>query len=407
MTAYRCRNLVTMDSGEFVDGAFVVDGNIFGPVGRAADILPQHQGEVVDLGEVIVLPGLINAHCHLEYTLLRGTILPSRNFPQWIGRINALKRSLTDDDYVSGIKLGFQELRRYGVTTVLNILSAPQVMPLLPPPAIRSWFCLELIDVRPRPWLDNYAFGSWLFFEPSKSWLGGFGLSPHAPYTASADLYRLSNEYARGWQMPLTTHVSESWSEYQMFVLGRGDLFDFLQKMGRKMDDCGAMSPLRYLLSSNLVDKRCIIVHANELDEADFALLAQPEWQSLSIVHCPKSHRFLHHSRFSMEKLCDLGLNICIGTDSLASNDSLNLFSEMRMAHQNYPFLSSLDLLRMVTLNPARALQQDHRLGRIAPGFLADAIAIPYSGDVETVHDAIVENRSSIEWMIVDGKLVK
>jgi aminodeoxyfutalosine deaminase len=407
MTAYRCRNLVTMDPGEFVDGAFVVDGNVFGPVGRAADILPRHQGEVVDLGQVIVLPGLINAHCHLEYSLLRGAILPSRNFPQWVGRINALKRSLTDDDYVSGIKLGFQELRRHGVTTVLNILSAPQVMPLLPPPAIRSWFCLELIDVRPRPWLDNYAFGSWLFFEPAKSWLGGFGLSPHAPYTASAELYRLSHEYTRGFQMPLTTHVSESWSEYQMFALGRGELFDFLQKMGRSMDDCGAMSPLRYLLSSNLVDERCIIAHANELDEADFALLAQPQWQKLSIVHCPKSHRFLHHNRFSMEKLCALGLNICIGTDSLASNDSLNLFSEMRMAGRNYPSLSSPDLLKMVTINPAQALQQENRLGRIAPGFLADAIAIPYSGDGEKVHDAIVENRSPIEWMIVDGKLVK
>jgi aminodeoxyfutalosine deaminase len=396
-----------MGSGEFVDGAFVVDGNLFGSVGRAADVLPHYRGEVVDLGDVIVLPGLINAHCHLEYSLLRGAILPSRNFPQWIGRINALKRSLTDADYVNGIELGLQELQQHGVTAVLNILSAPQVMPLLSPPAIRSWFCLELIDVRPRPWIDDYAFGSWLFFEPAKSWLGGFGLSPHAPYTASADLYRLSNTYAQCFQMPLTTHVSESWAEYEMFALGRGELFDFLRNMGRRMDDCGAMSPLRYLLSSNLVGKRCVIVHANELDHADFELLAKPEWRSLSIVHCPKSHRFLHHNRFSLEKLCEIGLNVCIGTDSLASNDSLNLFAEMRMAHRNYPSLSSLDLLKMVTVNPAQALQQENRLGRIAPGYLADAIAIPYSGDAEMVHDAIVENRSSIEWMIVDGKLVK
>jgi cytosine/adenosine deaminase-related metal-dependent hydrolase len=406
MTAYRCRNLITMDSGEFVDGAFVVEGNRFGRVGKAADVLPHHRGEVINLGEVIVLPGLINAHCHLEYTLLRGTILPSRNFPRWIERINALKRSLTDDDYVRGIELGLQELRRYGVTTVLNIVSAPQVMPRLSPPAIRSWFCLELIDVRPRPWLDEYAFGSWSFFESPQFWLGGFGLSPHAPYTASADLYRLSNESAQTFQMPLTTHVSESWPEYQMFALGRGELFDFLHRMGRRMDDCGAMSPLRYLLLSNLIDNQCIIVHANELDESDFALLAQPEWRNLSIVHCPKSHRFLHHNRFAMEKLCQLGMNICIGTDSLASNDSLNLFSEMRVARRNYPSLCASDLVKMVTLNPARALGQSNSLGKIASGFLADAIAIPYSGSAEKVHDAIVENRSSVEWMIVDGKLV-
>jgi cytosine/adenosine deaminase-related metal-dependent hydrolase len=406
MTAYRCRILVTMDSGTILDGAFVVEEDRFGPVGPAAEVLPHHRGEVVDLGEMVVLPGLINGHCHLDYTLLRGTILPSRNFPQWIGRINALKRSLTDDDYVKATELGLQELRDYGVTTVLNIVSAPQVMPRLSPPAIRSWFCLELIDIRPRPWLDDNAFGSWLFFESPKSWLGGFGVSPHAPYTASADLYRISNEFAQTFQVPWTTHVSESWPEYQMFALGRGELFDFLHKMGRRMDDCGAMSPLRYLLLSNLVDNRCILVHANELDESDFTLLTQPEWQSLSIVHCPKSHRFLHHNRFPMEKLCEIGLNICIGTDSLASNDSLNLFSEMRMARQSYPSLSSLELLKMVTVNPARALQQGSNLGRIAPGFLADAIAIPYSGNAEKVHDAIVEYRSSIEWMMVNGKLV-
>ncbi len=81
MTAYRCRNLVTMDSGEFVDGAFVVDENLFGPVGKAADVLPHHHGEVIDLEDVIVLPGLINAHCHLEYSLLRGV---GDNGPQYL-----------------------------------------------------------------------------------------------------------------------------------------------------------------------------------------------------------------------------------------------------------------------------------------------------------------------------------
>jgi cytosine/adenosine deaminase-related metal-dependent hydrolase len=405
MTVYRCRNLLTMASGGFSDGAFVVDGNRFGPVGRAADILPHSNGKVIDLGDVIVLPGLINAHCHLDYTLLKGAILPTRNFARWIERINALKRTLTDDDYLRATELGLQELRRNGVSTVVNIVSSPQIMARLAPPTIRSWFCLELIDVRPRPWVDGYAYGSWLFFEPSSSWLGGFGLSPHAPYTVSPDLYRISSESARAYRIPLTTHVSESWAEYQMFASAGGELFDFLRKMGRPMEDCGSISPLRHLLSSRLVDDQCILVHANELDESDFALLARPEWRNLSIVHCPKSHRFLHHNRFAMEKLRDIGINICIGTDSLASNDSLNLFSEMRMARKNYPALSPAELVRMVTLNPAKALQQN--LGRIAPGFLADAIAIPYSGSAVHLYDVIVENRNSIEWMIVDGKLVE
>src|SRR5260370_37013884 len=106
MTAYRCRNLVTMDSGEFVDGAFVVDGNLFGWVGRAADVLPDYPGEVIDRGDVIVLPGLINAHWHLEYSILRGALLPLRSFPQWIGLTKALKRNLTEAASVTGSELG-------------------------------------------------------------------------------------------------------------------------------------------------------------------------------------------------------------------------------------------------------------------------------------------------------------
>jgi aminodeoxyfutalosine deaminase len=187
MKRYRCRWLVTMEGEPLENGAFVIENDRFVEVGPAAQILEREASESVDLGECIVLPGLINAHCHLDYSSLRGSILPSRNFPQWISRINALKRSLSDDDYLEAMDLGFAELRRSGVTSVFNIVATPQILPHLAPPPIRTWFFLELIDIRPRPWIDDSAFGSWLFFEPS-DWLGGFGLSPHAPYTASADL---------------------------------------------------------------------------------------------------------------------------------------------------------------------------------------------------------------------------
>ena len=195
--------------------------------GRRKRFMRHYAGPVVDLGEVAVMPGLINAHCHLDYTLMRGAILYVRSFSQWVSRINSLKRSLTDNDYARATRLGFEELRRNGVTTVFDIVATPQTLPLLPPPPIRAWSFLELIDVRPRPWIEEIAFGSWLFFSESKDRLGGFGLSPHAPYTASAKMYELALECSRVLNLPITTHVAESREEYEMFAESRGHALRF------------------------------------------------------------------------------------------------------------------------------------------------------------------------------------
>jgi aminodeoxyfutalosine deaminase len=404
MTRYRCRWLVTMEGEPLENATFVVEKNRFVDVRPASELL-ERPGEFVDLGETIVLPGLINAHCHLDYSSLRGSMLPSRNFPQWISRINALKRSLSDDDYLNAVDLGFDELQRSGVTSVFDIVATPQILPRLAPPRIRTWFFLELIDIRPRPWIDENAFGSWLCFEPS-DWLGGFGLSPHAPYTASAELYSVALTATHNFKMPFTTHVSESASEYQMFAAGKGDLFDFLSKMGRPMTDCGRLSPFRSLALSGLLPKDALLVHMNELDEADLEILERDEWRSLSIVHCPKSNRFLHHRPFPMEALRERGFNICLGTDSLASNDSLNLFSEMRMAARNHGFVSPKELVEMVTVKPAYAIGLEGSLGQIKPGYLADAISIPFRGGYRSIYEEIINYRDDVLWMMVDGKLV-
>jgi len=406
MIAYCCRTLVTMEGSPIDNGAFVVDGARFVRTGSASDILRTHSGEVIDLGEVVVLPGLINAHCHLDYTLMRGAMLPSRSFSRWVSRINALKRSLTDNDYLLATQLGFEELRKSGVTTVLNIVATPQVFPLLPPARIRAWNFLELIDVRPRPWIEEHAFGSWLFFSDQFKQLGGVGLSPHAPYTASAKLYEVALECARAFDMPITTHAAESSEEYAMFAKASGELYDFLNKLGRPMTDCGSTTPLRHLIENRLINSDCIVAHLNELDDRDLEILGGTEWRNLQVVHCPKSHRFLHHKRFPLEELRERGLNISLGTDSLASNDSLDMFSEMRMAKKTYPSLTSLDVLEMATTRPARALKREGDLGKITPGCLADSIAIPFKGPVNDVFDSVIQNRGTIKWMMVNGKVL-
>jgi aminodeoxyfutalosine deaminase len=219
-------------------------------------------------------------------------------------------------------------------------------------------------------------------------------------------MYEVTLECSRSLNLPVTTHIAESSQEYAMFAESSGDLHDFLKQLGRPMTDCGSTSPLRHLIENGLIGPDCIVAHLNHLDDRDLELVSRPEWRSLHIVHCPKSHRFLHHRRFPLEALTERGLNICLGTDSLASNDSLNLFSEMRTAKKVYQTLNARDLVEMVTIRPARALKLERELGRIAPGYLADAIAIPFKAPTSDVYEAIIQNRGTIKWMMVNGQIL-
>jgi cytosine/adenosine deaminase-related metal-dependent hydrolase len=122
-----------------------------------------------------------------------------------------------------------------------------------------------------------------------------------------------------------------------------------------------------------------MLVHLNELSGEDLQLLARSTMPG-AIIHCPRSHEYFGHSPFQLERLRELGFNICLGTDSLASNADLSLFREMRQLQRNFPTVSPEEILRMVTVNPARALRQENELGKIGRGSQADFIAVPFSG---------------------------
>jgi cytosine/adenosine deaminase-related metal-dependent hydrolase len=401
----RAQTVVTLNGPPLRDGAVAVHGGRITAVGPFETVARQSSGEVVDLGEQILMPGLINAHCHLDYTTMRHSINPPASFTGWISRINALKRQMTDDDYLQAIALGFEELRRWGTTTVCNLEAFPELLPKLPPPPIRTWWFLELIDLRSRVTSEALMQGALSFFESRPDWLGGFGLNPHAPYTASAELFRLCNACGSRFGMPLTTHIAESAEEEAMFARREGDLFEFLSKLGRPMNDCGQRSSFANAVEGGLIGPGWLLAHANELEEPDFALIAATpgDWH---LVHCPQSHAYFKHRPFAWKRLETLGVGISLGTDSLASNDSLSLFSEMQAAQQAAPWLTSETLLRMVTTHPAKALGKVGELGELRPGAHADLIALPFAGDAPRAYDAILNNRSPIEWMMLDGNIV-
>ena len=221
MHCHRARIVLPLSSPAVEDGAVIVDDARIVAVGPFAELRAQFPGAaVVDHGETILLPGLINAHCHLDFTVMRGAILPSGSFSAWVRRINDLKRTLTDADYLRSIADGLDELRRWGTTTVLNIESLPELMVHLPPPPIRTWWFYELLDIRNRIHTEDVVAGALTFFEQRPEWHGGFGVSPHAPYTTSLELYRLARFCSEKYGMPFTTHLAESDEEMRMFAEG-------------------------------------------------------------------------------------------------------------------------------------------------------------------------------------------
>jgi cytosine/adenosine deaminase-related metal-dependent hydrolase len=388
----------------------------------------------------VLLPGLINAHCHLDYTSLRGKIPPQKSFTAWIRAINAEKAKLTASDYLQSIADGLSESLRFGTTTMVNLEAFPKLIARCLPHPLRVWWCAELIDVTEPGKTEEIVAAAMNFLRRGD---GGTdrAFAPHAPYTASAELYRQCERIASAENLLLCTHLAESHEEMEMFRDGSGALFEFLCGLGRDHSDCGGVTPLQVFLQhrtksepsasveeavsfpsgtgtkeqnveadnfpcsagSSGTDCQWIIAHLNELTESDFDLLADLPG-TFSVAHCPRSCAYFQHSPFAFERLRNLGFNICLATDSLASNTDLSLFAEMRAFQRSHSEIPADELLEMVTANPAKALGRGEELGKIGPGYLADLIALPISGSTH-VYEQIVAFSGDAAWMMIDGKV--
>ena len=162
-------------------------------------------------------------------------------------------------------------------------------------------------------------------------------LSPHAPYSTLPELLRLSARARAPTELAaVSTHVAESEEEFEMFVHARGEMFDWLQRNQRDNSDCGLGSPVEHLARNKTLGENLIAIHVNLLAHGDAALLGK---HRVNVVHCPRSHAYFRHPPFLRERLANAGVNLCLGTDSLATvrqvgkqKPELNLFEEMRAA---------------------------------------------------------------------------
>ena len=400
----RARIVVTMCGAPIENGAVAVSGNRIVDVGRFDDVKARNAGNTLDLGEQALLPGLINAHCHLDYTCLRGKIAPQKSFTDWIRAINEEKSELSLKDYVASINEGFAEAKRFGTAAIANLTGFPELISQVQP-LIRTYWFAELIDIRAPDRANELVDAAIESLGRARPPGAPWGLAPHALFTASKNLFRRCEEIAQEEHVLLTTHLAESREETEMFCDASGPLYELMKTIGRPMDDCGNETPLNLFAgaSGGRALPHWIVAHLNELTERDFALLERSN-SKFHVVHCPRSHNYFVHRPFAFDRLRSLGFNICLGTDSLASNESLSLFAEMRVFQKKFPQVSPEEVFRMVTINPARALRFENELGQIRPGFEADIIAVPCSGSSD-IFEQIIACQNPVDWVLGGNEL--
>ncbi len=191
-----------------------------------------------------------------------------------------------------------------------------------------------------------------------------------------------------------------------MFMDRAGALYQWLKDQ-REMKDCGGRSPVEHLERLGYLRKNLLAVHANYLLAGDAEILAR---RKVSVVHCPRSHAYFRHRSFPREELSRAGVNICLGTDSLASCHKhhgpleLNLFTEMQALAKNSPGLAPGAILKMATVNGAQALGRRGELGELRPKALADLIAIPFKGGKDIAEEAVVHHTGNVSAVMIAGK---
>lgn len=402
----RARTILPISGPPIDDGAVVVRGGRVTAVGRWSD-LRRNGGKAVDLGDAILLPGLINAHCHLDYTDMAGKLSPGKTFSDWIKAIVALKAQWSFSEFARSWLNGARMLLQSGTTTIVNIEAVPELLgDVRPGTPLRVTSCVELLSVRSRQSASAMvrAAVDALNQLPAES----AGLSPHAPYTTSGALMAEAARTARAHHWLLTMHAGESMDEFDMFRHGSGAMFQWL-KGQRDMDDCDGRSPVQHLDRHDALGPNTLVVHANYLADGDARLLAR---RGASVVHCPRSHAFFGHRPFPLGELVAEGVNVCLGSDSLATVAksrteplTLNMFAEMRSAAKAFDELTPQQIVELATVRAARALGRAGDLGAITAGARADLIAIPARGNVDA-YEAVLNHRGDVQASMIGGRWV-
>lgn len=390
-----------------MEGDTVENGELLIEQGCVKEIRPTQSpatDRCLDLSDHLLLPGFVNAHCHLSLSALRGKVPQCEKFTDWVRAL--LKENLQTllKDRVQALHSGAREMLQSGVTTLADTLSEVELLPEYANLPFRQVVFLEVLGFKNSAAKEILAqvtsvFKTQNLEEPFLQ----LGLAPHAPYSVSPLLFQELKKLAMRHDYLTSCHLAEFSEEVRFLEKGGGELEAFLNERGVADENWTppGKSPVRYLDDLGVLDS-LIAVHLNHI-EGDLECLQSSKARA---VFCPGSTRWFGRASFMpVRELLDLGVKVGLGTDSLASNDRLNFFNELRMADEMLPDVSRAEILNMATLGGAEIL--DLPVGAIVPGRPADLIGLRVSKKNEHWHDVLFDHgRNSVDFAMVNGKVV-
>ena len=382
----RARWVLPVDMPPIENGEVVIENGRITHVGKAISPREPH----IDLGLSAILPGFVNVHAHIEYTVMRGLLEDLAFFP-WIRTLTRLKTRLSLDDWIASATMGAAEMLSGGVTTVADACDAGASLAALLVSGQRGVVFREVFGIEREPSPDlvlaalkrKIATMEEQIYRHHAEERITLGISPHAPYTVSAALFRELSAYANQKGLRQCVHVAESRAETDLIHAGTGEFADMFAARAIAWNPPGT-SPVQYVADCGGFDAPTLAVHVIHADKADAERLAA---QNVAVAHCPKSNGKLGSGVAPVKMLLKAGVTVGLGTDSVASNNAADMFEEMRSAvfvararEQSPDALTARDALYMATLGGAKALGIDSETGSLKPGKHADLCVVRLDG---------------------------
>lgn len=381
------------------DGALLVgaDGRIVA-VGPDRAVPTPEEAAILELGAAALMPGLVNTHAHPELALFRG-LLENLPFHRWIRGLLHAKRAVPDLDYDLAADWACAESVAAGITTVAATEDSGAAQGALRRSGLRGLVFREVFGPAPEQ-VDEAMAGLRAKVEAMRrdaTDLVRVGVSPHAPYTVSDALYAAVADFARGEALPVALHIAESEAESRLVAEGAGPFAELLGPRGIATPVRGR-SPIGLIDRLGVLSLRPLLIHCIRVDAQDVARIADA---GATVAHCPIANARLGHGVAPLDHLLEAGIAVGLGTDSVGSNNRQDVLDEARAGQllhrarlRDPAFLDAPRLLRMATLDGARALGWDDRIGSLEPAKDADLCAVrldgPHATPVHEPHAAVL-----------------
>jgi aminodeoxyfutalosine deaminase len=383
MRVVHANALVVGDGAPILDGAVVVgDRGEIVEVGSAAGVLPRHAGAYVERVRGAVLPGLVNAHTHLELSALRGRVPGGAGFVPWVEHMIGVRAELRPEEDVAAVEQAVEQLVAYGTVAVGEVTNSLAAVAALARRGLVGCVFHEVFGVEREPLERRVAALEQMIAERVGSWPSAdlaYAQAPHTLYTTHPDVVRrlLREAHAKGRRT--SVHVAEHAAERRYLEKGDGPVAQWYEarlKLRRDLLEWPGESPLAFADTLGALASDVLAVHLTDATAPELELVAQ---RRSAVVLCPRSNLYIETRFPPLVAMRAAGILPALGTDSLASNASLDVLAEARALHDRFPGIPAAELVTMATWAGAQALGRVD-VGRVARGARPGLIAI--DGDV-------------------------